>query len=166
MKYVVGQVLKPQGIKGEVKVLSVSPNPERFKTLKQVFFEKDIIQTYSIETVRISDKFVFLKLKGIDNRDDCEKLRGCDVLIDAKDLIDLKPGEHFVHDLIGCQVVTDAGVLLGKLVEISQFTSNDVYVVKNEAGNEILLPATKEVIKQVEVENKRIIVHLLEGLID
>jgi 16S rRNA processing protein RimM len=164
--YVVGKVLKPQGIKGEIKVKSISPNPQRFKTLKKVFIEKETLITYSIESVRVSDKFVFLKLLGIDNREESESLRGSDLLIDKSDLIDLKKDEYFVHDLIGCKVVTDKGLVLGNLIDVSQYGGNDLYVVKNDAGKEIQIPATKEVIKQVDIQNKEIEVHLLEGLLD
>ena len=164
--YVVGKVLKPQGIKGEIKVESISPNPQRFKTLEKVFIEKETLKTYSIESVRISDKFVFLKLIGIDNRQESESLRGSDVLIDKSELIDLAEDEYFVHDLIGCKVVTDEGLMLGNLIDVSQYGGNDIYVVKNDAGKEILIPATKEVIKQVDIQNNEIEVHLLEGLLD
>lgn len=164
--YVVGQVLKPQGIKGEIKVNSISPNPERFKSLKKIYIQKENLDTYSIESVRISNKFVFLKLLGINNREDTETLRGCDILIDESDLIKLSPGEYFVHEVIGCQVVSEDGLKLGEVIDISQYSSNDVYVVKNEAGKEVLIPATIEVIKQVDIEQKRIVVHLLEGLLD
>ena len=164
--YVVGQVLKPQGIKGEIKVNSISPNPERFKSLKKIYIQKENLDTYSIESVRISNKFVFLKLLGINNREDTETLRGCDILIDESDLIKLSPGEYFVHEVIGCQVVSEDGLKLGEVIDISQYSSNDVYVVKNESGKELLIPATIEVIKQVDIEQKRIVVHLLEGLLD
>ena len=164
--YVVGQVLKPQGIKGEIKVKSVSPDPKRFKTLKKIYIQKENLETYSIESVRISNKFVFLKLSEINNREDTEKLRGCDILIEESDLINLLPGEYFIHDLIGCQVITEEGLKLGELIDVSQYSSNDVYVVKNEAGKELLIPATKEVIKQVDIVQKKIIVNLLEGLLD
>ena len=116
--------------------------------------------------VRFSNKFVFLKLLGINNREDTETLRGCDILIDESDLIKLSPGEYFVHEVIGCQVVSEDGLKLGEVIDISQYSSNDVYVVKNEAGKEVLIPATIEVIKQVDIEQKRIVVHLLEGLLD
>ena len=164
--YVVGQVLKPQGIKGEIKVKSVSPDPKRFKTLKKIYIQKENLETYSIESVRISNKFVFLKLSEINNREDTEKLRGCDILIEESDLINLLPGEYFIHDLIGCQVVTEEGLKVGELIDVSQYSSNDVYVVKNEAGEEVLIPAIKEVIRQVDIVQKKIIVNLLEGLID
>ncbi|MCK5033028.1 MAG: 16S rRNA processing protein RimM [Calditrichia bacterium] len=164
--YVVGKVLKPQGIRGEIKVKSVSPNPQRFKTLKKVFIEKETLKTYSIESVRVSDKFVFLKLLGINNREESEILRGCDILIDKSELIDLVTDEYFVHDLIGCKVITEDGLILGELIDVAQYSSNDVYVVKNDVGKEILIPAAKEVIKQVDIKNKQIKVHLLEGLLD
>jgi len=164
--YVVGQVLKPQGVKGEIKIKSISSDPKRFKKLKKIYIQKEKFTSYSIESVRISNKFVFLKLLGINNREDTEILRGCDILIDESDLIDLSPGEYFIHDLIGCQVVSEDGLELGELIDVSQFSSNDVYVVKDEAGKEILIPATKEVIKQVDLDQKKILIHLLEGLLD
>ena len=164
--YVVGMVLKPQGIKGEIKVKSISSNPERFKTLKKIYIQKEKLKAYSIESVRTSNKFVFLKLSEINNREDTEILRGCDILIDEADLIELLPDEYFIHDLIGCQVISEEGLKLGELIDVSQYSSNDVYVVKNEAGEEVLIPATKEVIKQVDIIQKKIIVNLLEGLLD
>lgn len=164
--YVVGRVLKPQGIKGEIKVLSISTNPERFKTLEEIYIKREKLTSFSIESARTSGKFVFLKLLGINNREESEYLRGCDVYIKESDLIDLQPGEYFVHQLIGCSVFAEEGQNLGKLIDVSQLSSNDIYVVQNEAGDEILIPATKEVIRQVDIENKKITIHLLEGLLD
>jgi 16S rRNA processing protein RimM len=164
--YVVGQVLKPQGIKGEIKVKSISPESDRFKNLKKIYIQKENLESYSIASVRISNKFVFLKLLGISNREEAESLRGYDILIDKSDLIELLPDEYFVHDLIDCTVFSEEGFELGKIVEISQLRSNDIYIVKNKIGNEILIPAVKNVIKQVDLEKKIITVHLLEGMID
>lgn len=164
--YVVGQVLKPQGIKGEIKVKYISPDPKRFKTLKKIFVKKEKLESYLIESVRISDKFVFLKLFGINNREDSESLRGCDLLIEKENLVKLLPNEYFVHDLIGCQIVTEDEIILGEVIDISQISSNDIYVVKDGKGNELLIPAIREVIKQVDIANKRIVIHLLEGLLD
>lgn len=164
--YVIGIVLKPQGLKGEIKVKSISPYPERFKLLNKIFVKKEKIQAYSIQSVRVSDKFVFLKFNEINNREQAEDLRDCEILIEKSDLLELKDQEYYIHDLIGCQVCTNDGQDIGELVQVSQFSSNDVYVVKNNQGKEILIPAISEVIRQIDLEKKIITIQLLEGLLD
>jgi len=164
--YIVGYVLKPHGIKGEVKINPVSPRLERFKYLNRIHIRKDSVKTYSIEHLRITGGFVYLKFHQINSRTDAEELRGCEVLINDSQLINLEEDEYFVHDLIGCVVKTEDGQTLGILTDIWQNSSNDVYVVRNKMGREILLPAIKDVLKSVEIENKKIIVHILDGLID
>lgn len=163
--YLIGYVLKPQGLQGEIKVNPVSPDPERFKLLDKVYLKKDTIQTYLIEYVRISNRFVFLKFKGVNSRDDAEMLKDCEILIHPDERISLPAGEYFIHDLLNCQVFTQQGDLLGTLVEVWQGSSNDVYVIKNKAGEEILVPAIKDVIKNVDTKTKKIIIHLIEGMI-
>lgn len=163
--YLIGYVLKPQGIRGEVKVDPVSPNPERFKNLAKVYLKNEELTAYSIENVRLSNRFVFLKFSEVNTRDDAELLRNCEVLIDKEDLIKLSPGEFFIHDLVGCKVFTEGGDLLGKIVDVMQISSNDVYVVMNQTGQELLVPAINDVIKLVDVKHKKIIIHLLEGML-
>jgi 16S rRNA processing protein RimM len=165
--YLIGYILKPQGLKGEVKVESVTPYLERFNRLDRVFLQlKEKKQAYSIENVRVSDRFVYIKFTEINSRDDAELLRNTEVLIEEKDLIQPAQDEYFVHDLIGCQVISENNDVIGVLSDVVQISSNDVYVVKNGEGIEILIPATKEVVKRVNVGQKQIIIHVLEGLLD
>ena len=165
--YLIGYILKPQGLKGEVKVESVTPYLERFNRLDRVFLQlKEKKQAYSIENVRVSDRFVYIKFAEINSRDDAELLRTAEVLIEEKDLIQPAQDEYFVHDLIGCQVISENNDVIGVLSDVVQISSNDVYVVKNGEGIEILIPATKEVVKRVNVGQKQIIIHVLEGLLD
>jgi 16S rRNA processing protein RimM len=165
--YLIGYILKPQGIKGEVKVESISPNPKRFNRLNRVYLQvKEIKQAYSIERVRVPDRFVYIKFAGINSRDDAELLRNAEVLIEEKDLIQPAQDEYFVHDLIGCKVVSENKDEIGVLSDVVQMSSNDIYVVKNSNGIELLIPATKEVVKQVDIGQKLIIIHILEGLLD
>lgn len=165
--YLIGYILKPQGLKGEVKVESVTPYLERFNRLDRVFLQlKEKKQAYSIENVRVSDRFVYIKFTEINSRDDAELLRNTEVLIEEKDLIQPAQDEYFVHDLIGCQVISENNDVIGVLSDVVQMSSNDVYVVKNGEGIEILIPATKEVVKRVNVGQKQIIIHVLEGLLD
>ena len=165
--YLIGYILKPQGLKGEVKVESVTPYLERFNRLDRVFLQlKEKKQTYSIENVRILDRFVYLKFTEINSRDDAELLRTAEVLIEEKDLIQPAQDEYFIHDLIGCQVISENNDVIGVLSDVVQMSSNDVYVLKNGEGIEILIPATKEIVKRVNVGQKQIIIHVLEGLLE
>ncbi len=165
--YMIGYILKPQGLKGELKIESVTPYLERFNRLDRVYLQlKEKKQTYSIENVRISDRFVYLKFTEINSRDDAELLRTAEVLIEEKDLIQPAQDEYFIHDLIGCQVISENNDEIGVLSDVVQMSSNDVYVLKNGEGIEILIPATKEIVKRVNVGQKQIIIHVLEGLLE
>jgi 16S rRNA processing protein RimM len=165
--YIIGYVLKPHGIKGEVKIDPVSSYPDRFKQLNKVFLQiNDKKRSYSIEKVRVADRFIFIKFFGINSPDDAELLRDAEVLIEAKDLIQPSPDEYFIHDLIGCRVITEDGEIIGTLTDVYQISSNDVYVVNRDTGEEILLPAIKDVVKRVDMENKQIIIKVLEGLLE
>jgi 16S rRNA processing protein RimM len=165
--YLVGYILKPQGIKGEVKVDAVSSNLKRFQKLKKVHIQlKNKTRIYPIENVRVSDRFVYLKFAGVDSRSDAEALRNTEILIDKHDLIQPGDEEYFVHDLIGCQVFAENKRYIGILSDIVQMSSNDVYIVIDENGKEYLIPAIKDVVKQVDIPNKTVFIHLLEGLIE
>jgi len=165
--YLIGYILKPQGLKGELKVEPVTPDLNRFDRLERVFLQlKDKKQTYSIESVRFSKRFVYIKFSEINSRDNAELLRKAEVLIEEKDLIQPEENEYFIHDLIGCQVISEEDDVLGVLSDVVQMSSNDVYVVENQEGSEILIPATKEIVKLVNVGQKKIVIHVLEGLID
>jgi 16S rRNA processing protein RimM len=164
--YLVGYILKPQGIRGEIKVEPVSPDPGRFNALNTIFVQKKTIQAYSIESVRVSDRFVFLKLSGVDTRNDAELLRGAELLIPEEELLELGENEYFVHDLIGCRVVDEYGNAIGELSDIMQNTSNDVYVLTRPDGAELLVPAIREVVCSVDLPNKTITIRIPEGLQD
>ena len=165
--YLIGYILKPQGIKGEVKVESVTPYLERYNRLDKVYLKlKESKRVYSIENVRIPDQFVYIKFLEINSRDDAELLRRAEILIEEKDLIQPAKDEYFIHDLVGCSVISEDNQVIGVLSDVVQMSSNDVYLVKNGEGIEYLIPATKEVIKQVNLEQNQIIIHLLEDLLD
>jgi 16S rRNA processing protein RimM len=165
--YLIGYITKPQGIKGEVKVEPVTPNPKRFNRLKIVYLQvNDKSQAYPIEKIRVADRFVYIKFSGINSRGEAELLRNAEVLIEKKDLIQPDQDEYFVHDLVGCRVVSENNDEIGIVSDVVQITSNDIYVVKDGNGAEYLVPATKEVVKQVDIGQKLIIIHVLEGLFD
>ena len=162
----VGQIVNTFGIKGEVKVTPFTNDMKRFDDLKKVYVtsRKDS-KLYKVESVRYHKNMVLLKLEGINNPEDAEMLKNSYLEIDRKDAIPLEEGTYFIADLIGLEVYSDEGNLLGKVEDIYNTGSNDIYVVKDELGKQILLPGIKDVIKDVQIENAKIIVHLIPGLI-
>ena len=164
--FTVGRIVNTHGVKGEIKVIPTTEDPKRFKKLKSIFVEgrKGMI-TYEIEGVRYHKDFVLLKLKGINDMDAAELLKGSTLKIDRKDSLPLKKDEYYISDLFGLEVYTEEERYLGTLVDIIETGSNDVYVVnKEDREKDLLLPAIKQVIKGVDIENKKMTVHLLEGL--
>lgn len=165
-KLEVGQIVNTFGIKGEVKVTPFTDNINRFDDLKKVYVKtKKEDKLYKVENVRYHKNMVLLKLEGIDNPEQAELLKNAFLEIDREDAVPLKEGQFFIADLIGLEVYTDEGKLLGKVDDIYNTGANDIYVVKDELGKQILLPGIKEVIKQVDLESEKIIVHLIPGLI-
>lgn len=162
----IGQIVNHFGIKGFVKVNPFTDDPEQFETLGTILIEKNKkVSEMQIEEVKYSKNQILLKLKGVDDIDEAEKYRGAMIKIPREKAKKLPEGIYFIADLLGMQVETDDGNLVGILEDIYNTGANDIYVVKNELGKQVLLPGTKDVIKQVDMENEKIIVHLIEGLI-
>ena len=162
----IGQIVNTFGIKGFVKVNPWVNDVTRFDSLKKVYIKiRKSLKELEIEEVKYHKNQVLLKFKGIETIEQAEILRNAILEIDRKDAIPLEEGEYFIADLLESEVYTDEGEKLGILEDIFNTGSNDIYVVKNELGKSILLPRIKEVFKEIDVENKKIIVHLIEGLI-
>ena len=162
----IGKIVNSYGIKGFLKVVPFTDNVKRFDDLKTIYIEKNKkLSEIEIEEVKYHKNLVLLKLKGIDDINDTLEFKNCYIKIDRKDAVELPEDTYFIVDLIDMDVTTDEGENLGKIVDVFPTGSNDVYVVKDELGKQILLPAIKEVIKNIDIENKTITVHLLEGLV-
>ena len=162
----IGQIVNTFGIKGFVKVNPFVDDISRFDDLTKVYIKKQkILKELDVEEVKYHKNMVLIKFKGIDKVEDAETLRNSYLEVDRENAIDLEEGTYFIADLIGLQVITDEGNSLGKLEDIFNTGSNDIYVVKDELGKQILLPAISEVIKDINLEESKIVVHLLEGLI-
>lgn len=161
-----GQIVNTFGIKGFVKVNPWVNDVTRFDDLKKVYIKiRKELKELEIEEVKYHKNQVLLKFKGVETVEQAEMLRNAILEIDRKDAIPLAEGEYFIADLLESEVYTDEGEKLGILEDIFNTGSNDIYVVKNELGKSILLPRIKDVFKEIDVENKKIIVHLIEGLI-
>lgn len=162
----IGQIVNTFGIKGFVKVNPFTDDLTQFESLKTILVEKNKkVLELEIEEVKYSKNQVLLKLKGIEEINEAEKYRGAIIKIPREKARKLPEGTYFIADLIGMQVITDDQKLLGKLEDIYNSGASDIYVVKDELGKQILLPAIKEVIKQIDIEHEKIIVHLIDGLV-
>lgn len=158
----VGQIVNSYGIKGFLKVVPLVDDNNQFKEFKRLYIQKN--KELKIQEVKFSKNLVLLKVEGIDTIEDALKLKNLYLYAKRED-IKLEEGAHFIVDLIGLEVYTEEGKLLGILKEVLKPGANDVYVVKNEDKEQILLPVIPDVIKNIDVEGKKVIVHLLDGLI-
>ncbi|MBO6232665.1 MAG: ribosome maturation factor RimM [Clostridia bacterium] len=167
MQYLeVGQIVNTFGIKGQVKVVPFTDDVERFEELKKVYIvNKKLHKEVEIENVKYHKNMVLLKFKGLEKIEDVEIYKNCYLEIDRKDGKPLEEGVYYIVDLIGLDVYSDEGTHLGKVDDIYNTGSNDIYVVKDELGKQILLPGIDDVIKDVDLDNKKITVHLIEGLV-
>lgn len=162
----IGQIVNTFGVKGIVKVVPFTDNVERFEELKTVFLEKNNkIEEKQIEETKFHKNMVLVKFKNIETIEEAEKYVNAYLKVDRENAISLEEDEYFIADLLGSEVYTDENLLLGKLEDIFNTGSNDIYVVKDEKGKQILLPAIADVIKNIDVKNQKIVVHLLEGLL-
>ena len=163
----VGVITSAHGIKGEVKVFPTTDDAKRFKELKKVILDtgKEYIPM-EIEHVKFFKNMVILKFRGYDNINEIEKYKSRDLLITRDQAVDLAPDEYFITDLIGLAVVSDQGVELGTLKDVLETGANDVYVVAMKDGKELMLPAIGDCILNVDLEQGRMEVHVLEGLMD
>ena len=161
----VGVITQTHGIRGEVKVFPTTDDAARFKKLKKVTLDNGKERReLEIASVKFFKNLVILKFKGIDNINDVEKYKKAPLYVTREDAVPLGENEYFIADLIGLKVVSDEGEALGILDDVLQTGANDVYVVKCDNGEEILVPAIKDCVKNVDIEGKEITLHLLPGL--
>lgn len=161
----IGQIVNTHGLKGFLKVVPYTDDIERFDELKRVFivYNKQNIE-FEIEKVKYFKGTVILKLKGLDHINDAEKYKNCFLKIRREDAKKLEKNTYFIVDLIGLSVYDENNNMVGILEEVFPTGSNDVYVVKNKNGQQVLLPAISSVIKDINLENKKIIVDISGGV--
>lgn len=193
---VIGKIVNTHGIKGEVKVMPLTDYPERFEELEWVYLDTGSNKSFTnskqknvntnenknsnsvasdtsnnfkkieIQSVKYFKNTVILKIKGIDTIESAEALKNFELKVDRNHAVKLPKDSFFICDLIGCEVFEETGNKLGKLNDVLKTGSNDVYIVKPTQGKEILIPALKTVVKDINVIDKKIIVKLPEGLLD
>ena len=162
----IGVITQTHGIRGEVKVFPTTDDASRFRKLKDVIMDtgKERLDM-EIEGVKFFKQYVIVKFKGIDSINDVEKYKGAKLYVTRDNAVRLKKDEYFVADLIGMKVVTEDGALLGDLKDVMATGANDVYVVEREDGSKILLPAIKECVLNIDMEQGVVTVHIMDGLL-
>lgn len=163
----VGIITSTHGVRGEVKVYPTTDDPRRFRRLKEVVLDTGREKlNLEIEGVKFFKQFVILKFKGLDNINDIEKYRQKSLYVTRKNAVLLQRDEYFIADLIGLKVQDEDGTELGTVKDVIETGANDVYEVEMADGRSLLLPAIKQCILNVDVENGMMQVHVLEGLLD
>ncbi len=162
----VGVISSTHGVRGEVKVFPTTDDVNRFKKLKQVILDTGREQRdLEVEGVKFFKNLVILKFKGIDNINDIEKYKGKSLYVDRANAVKLKKNEYFIADMIGMQVFTEDGELFGTLKDVLETGANDVYILDTEAHGEVLIPAIQQCVLDVNIENRKMVIHLMEGLV-
>jgi len=163
----IGIISKPHGLHGEVNVFPTTDDPMRFKKLKKVIMEsgREGRVELNIQSVKFFKKFVIVKFKEFNTIEDVERLRGKELIVHRDDAQKLSENEYFASDLIGLKICDEAGNELGTLVEVIQTGANDVYEMKRADGEEnVMIPAISECIKNVDINNGVITIHVMDGL--
>ena len=163
----IGVISNTHGIRGEVKVYPTTDDISRFKKLKKCFLDlgKEKIEL-DVQSCKFFKGTPILKFKQFDNINDVERYKGKDLIVDRKHAVKLEKNEFFIIDLIGLQVESDEGQYIGELIDVMQTGANDIFVVKTEAGDEVLIPYIEQCVPEITPESGKVIVHLLPGLLD
>jgi len=163
----IGRISKPIGTRGEVKVLPLTHDKQRFVNLPIVWLGNDTanVELKKILKVRIDAKQVVFSFIGIKTVEEAEKIRDLYLFIPKKDVVKLQDGSYFVDDIIGCEVVTEQQVNVGVITDLLSLRMNDLWVVK-KGTKEVLIPAVKAIIRQVDIKNKRITINAIDGLLN
>ena len=162
----IGQITSPHGVRGELKIYPLTDNVKRFSKLSFVFFQvAGEYKKIEIQSVKYIKELAILKLNGINDMNEALKYKDVYIYIDRENAIKLPNDSYFISDLVDMDVSTIDGVYIGKITSVFETGSNDVYDIRSKDGKSLLIPAIKDVIISVDVENKKMIVKLLEGLI-
>ncbi|MGB9839093.1 ribosome maturation factor RimM [Thermovenabulum sp.] len=163
----VGRIISPWGVRGQVKVEPLTDDIQRFKNLKEVFYEQEnyLEKLVIKEVIFLKKAFVVLKFEGVDDVKEAEKFRNKYIMVHRKDAVKLPEGRYFICDIIGLKVYTVDEEFLGEIINVIQTGANDVYVIKNNENKEILIPAIKEVVKNIDIEKGIMFIFPMEGLI-
>ena len=162
----VGIISSTHGVRGEVKVFPTTDDSKRFKKNTEVLLDtgKNGRIPMKITQVKFFKQFVILKFEGYDSINDIERYKGCSLYVSRKNAVKLQQDEYFIADLIGIKVYDEDDTFIGELKEVYETGANDVYIISRSGKEDLLIPAIKQCILDVDIEGEKMKVHLLEGL--
>ncbi len=167
MLIAIGRAVKPFGIKGEMKIEPLTDFPERFKDLRSVYLVspagKELV--CEVTSVRYAGGTPYLIFGGYESPEKAKELNGWFLKVPEEEAVPLPEGSYYWFELVGMEVFSESGEKLGRITEVFETGSNDVYVMKR-GGKEVYIPATKEIVKQVDRKAKRMVIHLMDGLME
>lgn len=165
-KFRVGVITNTHGLRGEVKVFPTTEDPERFRDLKEVLLDtgKEWMEL-EVSSVRFFKNLVIVKFKEFNSINEIEQYKGKDLYVSRENAIPLEEGEYYLADIIGATVYTEDGTVFGELKDVLETGANLVYVVLHD-GKEVLLPVIPDCVKNVDVEQRKVTVHIMKGLLD
>jgi 16S rRNA processing protein RimM len=166
--YTVGKIINTHGIRGDLKILRVSDFEDRFEVGKVLYLVTDnqVVRDLEIDGHRIHKGFDLLHFKGLNKINEVEHFKGSTLKITESQLSELEENEYYYHEIIGCEVFTNEGNSIGQVKEILAPGANDVWVIKQPKGKDILIPYIKEVVKDIDIAEKKIVIEPMEGLLD
>jgi 16S rRNA processing protein RimM len=153
---IIGKIVAPHGVRGDVRVIPLTDFPNRFLGMKSVLV--GATRLLPIESAKFHKQFIILKFRGLDDRNAVEDLRGSLLHVQRNDAVPLEEGRYYVFDIIGMSVYTIDGRLEGIIKDVIATGSNDVYVVERQGGRALLVPALKKVVASIDVAGKRMII--------
>ncbi|MCM2674761.1 ribosome maturation factor RimM [Alkalicoccobacillus plakortidis] len=165
--YKVGQLVNTHGVRGEVRILSTTDFVEKRFAKGSTLAIRQENGTYlnlTVKTHRSHKQFELLTFEGYENINDVEPFKGQTLYVSADQQEELEIGEYYYHEIIGCTVISEEGLKIGRVIEILSPGANDVWVVKREGQKDLLVPYIESVVREVDINNKTITIHLLEGL--
>lgn len=161
----VGQIVNTHGIRGGLKVLPLTDYDERFEELKWVYIE-GLEEKFYITSLQYQKNNLIITFKGYQDINQVEKFKGKYLIIDETQRRQLPEDTYYIADILGLEVYTVEGDFLGKIKDVLQAGSNEVYLIEAAGGKEIMIPAVKEFVPEIDLENKRITVKPIEGMIE
>ena len=161
---VIGRIVRPFGIRGELKVLPTTDDAGRFTCMDHIYMKRhDEFFLQQVDRARLSKDFVLLKLQGVDSRTDAEKLRNAAIYIDRAHAAEIDEDSHYYCDVEGCTVKTVQGEIVGTVVDIQNAGSCDVYCIRRTGSSvdELLIPAVQDVVKSIDIQKKEILIEIV-----
>jgi 16S rRNA processing protein RimM len=164
----VGKIVNTHGVRGEVRVIRITDFEERFRIGERLYLvsDREPVRELIIDGHRKHKQFDLLHFEGLDNINDVEHFKGAHLKINEDQLTELNEGEYYHYEIIDCEMFTTNGDKIGTVIDILSPGANDVWVVKRTKGKDVLIPFIKDVVKKIDVSEKKIIIELMEGLLD